>query len=473
MYAGDTIAAIATPAGQGGVGIVRLSGPRCAEIAAALFSRRQKGAGWISHRLYYGHVVDAAGKAIDTGFAVLMGRPRSYTGEDVLELHCHGSPVALRRVLARALSCGARTAEKGEFTKRAFLNGRLDLAQAEAVIEMVRARTDVGAALAVQQLSGRLSEHLTGLRSQLIHVKALLEAQIDFSEEDFEVDPAELALLLDSSMNSIKGLIGTYRQGKLIRDGLRVAIVGKPNVGKSSLMNALLGEERAIVTPAPGTTRDSIDETADFGGFPVVLSDTAGLREQDRADMIERLGMNRTAIKISEADLLLTVIDASSPPDAADYAVMAATRGVPRIVVLNKIDLETRFSQADLASLADTSFAPDPTGAQRVANHTVVRVSAKERLGLAELRDAVLAYATDGASLEGSGPVLTNLRHYDALTKAFEGLRLSRQSIRNGQPADIVAVDVQDAIDHIGAVTGAITNEEILDRIFSEFCVGK
>ncbi len=449
-----------------------LSGPLCAQIAAALFSRRQEGADWISHRLYYGRVVDAAGKAIDTGFAVFMRRPRSYTGEDVLELHCHGSPVALRRVLARALGCGARTAEKGEFTRRAFLNGRLDLVQAEAVIEMVRARTDVGAALAAQQLSGRLSEHLTALRSQLIRVKALLEAQIDFSEEDFEVDSTELAALLDSSMISIKSLICTYRQGRLVRDGLRVAIIGKPNVGKSSLMNALLGEERAIVTSAPGTTRDSIDETADFGGLPVVLSDTAGLREQDQADMIERLGMNRTAIKISEADLLLTVIDASSPPDAADYSVLASTRGVPQIIVLNKIDLDTRFSSADLASLAGTSMAPG-SGGQCVRNGSVVRVSAKERIGLTELREAVVAHATDGASLEGSGPVLTNLRHYDVLTKAFEGLRLSRQSIRDGQPADIVAVDVQDAIDHIGAVTGAITSEEILDRIFSEFCVGK
>lgn len=474
MYADDTIAAIATPAGQGGVGIVRVSGPLCAEIAATLFSRRRNSADWISHHLYYGQVVDADGEAIDTGFAVLMRRPRSYTGEDVLELHCHGSPVALGRVLARVLSCGVRLAEKGEFTKRAFLNGRLDLAQAEAVIEMVRARTDAGAALAVQQLSGRLSEHLAELRSQLIRVKVLLEAQIDFSDEDFELDSTELVAVLDSSMFSIKSLIDTYRHGKLIRDGLRVVIVGKPNVGKSSLLNALLGEERVIVTPVPGTTRDSIDETADFDGLPVVLSDTAGLRQEDQVDMIERLGMRRTASKIAEADLLLTVLDTSRPLDTADLAVLDATRGVPQVIVLNKIDLDTKFSPADLVPITTCPTVASPTVASHtVARQSVVRVSATAGIGLAELRHAVVSCATGGADFRGSGPVLTNLRHHDALTKASVSLRLARQSIADGQPPDIVAVDVQDAIDHIGAVTGVITNEEILDRIFSEFCIGK
>jgi tRNA modification GTPase len=463
MYADDTIAAVATPAGQGGVGIVRVSGPLCAQIAAAVFSGRRDSGDWMSHRLYYGQVVDRDGEAIDTGFAVLMRRPRSYTGEDVLELHCHGSPVALRRVLARVLSCGARSAEKGEFTKRAFLNGRLDLAQAEAVIEMVRARTDAGAALAIQQLSGRLSDHLAELRLQLIRVKALLEVQIDFSDEDFEVDSADLISVLDSSIISIKSLINTYRHGKLIRDGLRVVIVGKPNVGKSSLLNALLGEDRAIVTPLPGTTRDSIDETASFDGLPVVLSDTAGFRDEDQADTVERLGIRRTSAKMAEADLLLTVLDTSRPLDSGDTAVLAATRGVPQVIVLNKVDLEMKFSAEDARTIAGA----------HAADQSVVRISATHGIGLAELRHAVVTCANGGIDLPENGPVLTNLRHRDALTKASVSLQLARQSIADGQPPEIVAVDVQDAIDSIAAVTGAITDEEILDRVFSEFCIGK
>ena len=467
MYADDTIAAIATPMGPGGVGIVRLSGPLCAAIAAEVFSRQRRtkersskdGAEeWVSHHLYSGAIVDGAGNALDSGLAVFMRRPRSYTGEDVLELHCHGSPVGLRRVLARVLSCGARAAEKGEFTKRAFLNGRLDLAQAEAVIEMVRARTDAGATVAAQQLSGRLSEHLTALRARLIDLRALLEAQIDFSEEDFHIDTAELVATLDDCTAAIRELLDTYRHGKLIRDGLRVAIIGKPNVGKSSLLNALLGEERAIVTPLAGTTRDSIDETADFDGLPVVLSDTAGLRAHDDAELVERLGMQRTQAKVAEADMVLTVLDASQPLDHADHQVLETAGGMRQIIVLNKIDLDPKAS-------LDT---------EAIANgHAVVCVSATQRLGLAELRRAVVVEATGETMLCGNLPVLTNVRHHDALAKASKSLQLARQSLLEARPADLVAVDVQNAVDDIATVTGAITTEDVLDRIFAEFCIGK
>ena len=296
-----------------------------------------------------------------------MRAPRSYTGEDVLELHCHGSPVGLRRVLACALRNGARLAEPGEFTKRAFLNGRIDLTQAEAVIDMVRARTSAGAVLAAEQLSGRLSDYLSELRGQVIRLKALLEAQIDFSEEDFDVGGGELLTAVAECIAPIEKLLDSYQHGKIMRDGVRVAIIGKPNVGKSSLLNALLGEERAIVTPIAGTTRDAIDELVDFDGVPVVLSDTAGLRDADEAETVERIGMQRTTSRIAGAQLLLTVLDASRPLDAQDDAVLRAHAAAAQVIVLNKIDLPCVTAEADVQRVCDT--------------HPVVSVSAQQLSG--------------------------------------------------------------------------------------------
>lgn len=459
MYADDTIAAIATASGSGGIGIVRASGPLAGAIGASVFVAPRQAEEWTSHHLYYGSVVDAGGTVIDQGLAVLMRGPRSYTGEDVLEVHCHGSPVVLRRVLARVLECGARLAEPGEFTKRAFLNGRLDLTQAEAVLEMVRARTEAGAQLAAAQLCGQLSHRLGTLRSVLIGIKALLEAQIDFAEEDFEVDAGELLRAADRCQVTINDLLSTYKHGLLIREGLRVPIIGKPNVGKSSLLNALLGEERAIVTPTAGTTRDAIDESADFGGIPVVLSDTAGLRATRDADVVEQVGMQRTAARIADADVLLTVLDSSQPLDERDYAVLQAAGEIPQVVVLNKADLPSVLSPTHLESWT--------------AEHPVVVVSATRRVGLDAVRRLVVEHVPDGKWDDPSRPVLTNLRHVDALQKAARSLSLARQAVEEQRPADLVAVDVQDAIDHVASVTGAISSEDVLDRIFSEFCIGK
>jgi tRNA modification GTPase len=459
MYAAHTIAAVATPAGSGGIGIVRLSGPLTARIAGSVFARSHDNGAWISHHLYHGRVVGADGGVLDHALAVFMRAPHSYTGEDVLELHCHGSPAVLRRVLARVLSCGARLADRGEFTKRAFLNGRIDLAQAEAVADLVRAGTPAAADIALQQLSGALSQSLQQVRSRLIHVKALLEAQIDFSEEDISVNATDIAHSIGDCNSCINRLVDTYKYGRVMREGLRVAIIGKPNVGKSSLLNALLGQDRAIVTPLAGTTRDSIEESADFDGIPVVLSDTAGLRDPSHADPVERLGIERTVRTIQESDLLLAVLDGSRPLDAEDACVLTADAGHRAIIVLNKIDLPAGFAEPQLLELA--------------RGRRTVRVSATEQLGLAELRHAVVEEMIDGAELERTGPVLTNVRHLDALTKACESIALALQSIHDGRPPDIVAVDVQDALDHIGSITGAVTTEDVLDRIFSEFCIGK
>lgn len=459
MYADVTIAAIATPPGAGGVGIVRVSGALATQIANAVFARSHMAERWDSHHLYYGRILDPVGEVLDEGLGVVMRAPHSYTGEDVLELHCHGSPIVLRLVLARVLACGARLAEPGEFTKRAFLNGRLDLAQAEAVIDLIRARTDAGATLAARQLCGRLSAHVDALRTQLIHLKALLEAQVDFSEEDVEVGKDDLLAITNDCLVSVGHLSDTYVRGRLVREGVRVVIVGKPNVGKSSLLNALLGEERAIVTPIPGTTRDTIDEVADFEGIPAVVSDTAGLRDPDRADPVERVGMQRTAAKVAEAQILLTVLDASQPLDADDRNALQAGSGAPQVIVLNKIDLPMRMSEPDVRASTN--------------GHPLVRVSAKESIGLEELRRCVVTQATCGIAAANERPVITSVRHADALTKAAHSLELAKQSIHERRSPELVAVDIQDAIDHVDSITGTITSEEVLDRIFNEFCIGK
>lgn len=450
MYADDTIAAIATPPGPGGIGIIRVSGGGAESIANRVFARRGTKP-WETHRLYHGQVLDVEGTPLDDGMAVLMRAPRSYTGEDVLELHCHGSAVVLRRVLDTILSLGARSAVAGEFSQRAFLNGKLDLAQVEAVLALVQARTPESAAQAADQLFGHLSRHLDALRERLIRIKAHLEVQIDFADEATDQDEADITQAVESIRQDIESLLRTYERGKLLREGVRVVIVGRPNVGKSSLLNALLGEERAIVAPSPGTTRDVIEEHADFGGVQVVISDTAGLREDP--DHIERLGIDRARRVAQTADVLLVVFDGSIPPGP-----MPDLFDVDRaVVILNKIDLPSAWDQAAVRAVAD--------------RWPVVCTSAKEGRGLDEVRRAVVD-AVGSLSSDGL-PALISARQRAALSAALECLNDALAGVRRMLPADLIAVDVQGALDHIGAVTGAITSEDVLDRIFSEFCIGK
>jgi tRNA modification GTPase len=450
MYEADTIAAIATPPGPGGIGVVRVSGPAAERLAGESFRRRRPGA-WQTHRLYHGRIIDGDGAAIDDGLAVLMRAPRSYTGEDVLELHCHGSPILLRRVLHALMQRGARPARAGEFTKRAFLNGKLDLAQAEAVAELVRARTSDSASVAADHLFGHLSAHLTALREQLIAIKARLEASIDFSDSDVVIDLGDLLAPLDSAAGEVAALRRTYARGRLLREGLRVAIIGLPNVGKSSLLNALLGAERAIVTAVPGTTRDVLEDCADFDGVPVILFDTAGLREA--ADEAERIGVDRAQRVAAGADLVLVVLDTARALDA-QRALLDRDAAV---VVLNKIDLPSVWSAAELAAVE--------------AQHRCVRVSATVPLGLDALRQAV----TERASGQWSDnlPTLTSARQHDALVEVEACLTGARAALRDGLPADLIAVDVQLALDHIGTVTGLVTSEDVLDAVFRDFCIGK
>jgi len=449
MYDPDTIAAIATPPGPGGIGVVRVSGPRAEALAGHVFQRRGAGP-WQTHRLYHGRIIAADGTPIDDGLAVLMRAPRSYTGEDVLELHCHGSPVLLQRVLQSVLGRGARAARAGEFTQRAFLNGKLDLAQAEAVVELVRARTPDAAQAAAEQLFGGLSAHLTALRETLVRAKAHLEARIDFSDEELDLDDAALLPELETARAGVAELLRTYERGRLLRDGLRVAITGLPNAGKSSLLNALLGAERAIVTAEPGTTRDVIEASLDIDGVPVVLYDTAGLR--DGSDEAERLGVDRARTVAAGADVVLVVLDTARALAPQRRLLV----GEP-LAVLNKIDLPTAWSAAELGAIA--------------GDHPAVRVSATVPLGLDDLRQAIAQRAA--VAWSDHLPTLTSARQYDSLAKAERSLANAIDALRRGVPPDLVAVDVQAALEHVGAVTGIVTSEDILDAVFREFCIGK
>lgn len=450
MYVEDTIAAIATPPGSGGIGVIRVSGPAAEAIAGRVFKRTNTGR-WETHRLYTGKVVDLQGRLLDEALGVLMRGPRSYTGEDVVEIHCHGSPIVLHQVLATVLHVGARPAAAGEFTKRAFLNGRMDLTQAEAVLDLIRARTAGGAEQAADQLTGHLSQYLDDLRQQLLRAKGVLEVQIDFSEEEVEFDPSTTAGLIRSVLNHVDALRRTYDRGRLLREGIQVAITGRPNAGKSSLLNALLGTERAIVTALPGTTRDVIEEAIDIAGVPVVLRDTAGLRET--FDEVERIGVERAREVARTADLVLHVIDTSmhvniSPDDIINDKT---------ILVLNKIDLPRVRSLEDSLST--------------VAPRCTVEVSATQGAGLDALRRALVT-APDERPSDGT-PILTSARQLHVLESIEDCLRSAAEGLERGIPVDLVAVDVQAALEHIASITGAITNEDVLDVIFREFCIGK
>lgn len=452
MYVADTIAAIATAAGRAAIGILRVSGPDAAPIVERVFRPIRLGP-WKSHRLRRGSFLAVDGKSLDEGVAIFMQAPHSYTGEDVIELHTHGNPLILRALLEAVCAAGARAADAGEFTRRAFLNGKLDLAQAEAVADLIDARTIETASIAASQLEGRLSAELAALRKGLMRAKALLEVQIDFADEDIELDQAQVLTVFDAALAQMATLVSSYRRGRLYREGVRVAIAGEPNVGKSSLLNALLGEERAIVTPVPGTTRDSIEEAVDFAGIPVILTDTAGLRTTD--DPVEEIGVARARAIASGADVLLVVLDVAQP--AQSSAALSEIANLRRVYVLNKSDLAPRWTPAQIEQLRREG--------------PVVFTSAKTGAGLDALRRAVTECLAEAPS-EGS-PVLTRARQHDALRKAAECLGHARSGLVSRLPPDLIAVDVQAALDHLASLTGSVSSDDILDLIFAEFCIGK
>ena len=455
----DTIAAVATPPGEGGIGIVRLSGSAAIAIAAKIF-RPRRGPDFTagsSHTLRLGVIVDPeSGETVDEVLASIMRGPRSYTAEDVVEINCHGGALAVARVLQLLLRNGARLAEPGEFTRRAFLNGRLDLAQAEAVLDIIRARSNQGLTAAMGQLQGRLSQAIKAINDLLTGTLAAIEASLDFPEDVDEINTAQLENLR-RGREEIAKLLSTWETGRLLGQGIKIAIIGRPNVGKSSLLNALLQQERAIVSQVPGTTRDTIEAAMLLGGFACNLVDTAGLRET--ADALESIGVARTKQAVAEADLVLLVVDLSTGILPEDKEILAALSTKPVLIVGNKVDLADDGGDR----LADFAGAIPR-----------VKVSARNGSGLDALARQVRELITGGKAVSaGDQPIITRARHYNALQQGREHLEEAIAAWERGLPADLIAIDLWAAISSLGEITGATAREDLVDRIFSEFCIGK
>lgn len=447
----DTIAAIATAPGEAGIGVVRLSGPDSLAVARRLFEPSAAECAFESHRLYHGYIVDG-GERVDEVLVAFMQAPRSYTAEDVVEIHGHGGPTPLERILHLTVREGGRLANPGEFTLRAFLNGRLDLAQAEAVADVIQARSDASLRLAVNQLSGRLSDAVDETRRKILGVLAQLEANIDFSEDD--VPPAAhepMLATLSSARDDLCRLLAAADEGILYRRGARVAIVGRPNAGKSSLLNALLRANRAIVTPVAGTTRDTIEEAVSLGGLPVVLIDTAGIA--DSADPVERIGVERSRQAIEQADLVLFVYDAAAGWTPEDGAVFDGLPACPRLLAANKRDL-----------LA-------PNARPQSGRGEAMLVSAVSGEGLPQLETAMRHLLVPNSASDDV--LVNNLRHKTLLEDADKHLQDALQSVREQRAADFICIDLRAALSALGAITGTEVSESLLDEIFSRFCIGK
>ena len=454
----DTIAAIATPAGAGAIGILRLSGPQAADIAAAVFRPLGKG-GLLDHpvrTLVYGDLLDGEGEPIDRVLCTYSRGPSSYTGEDTAELHCHGSPMVLTLGLEALFAQGARQAGPGEFTQRAFLNGRLDLAQAEAVADLLDAQSREGARHAAGQLSGALSRRVGEIYSALVDLMAHFHAVLDYPDED--IDPftqEQLARDLTRQETALERLLATYRRGRQLSRGVRCAIVGRPNAGKSSLLNALVGYERAIVTDIPGTTRDTVEETVELGGVPLRLIDTAGLRESE--DPIEQLGVERSRAAMEEAELILVLVDRSAPVTEEDGDLLARARTLaPTILVRTKGDLPAaRDPFVNLETLP-----------------LVATISTRTGEGLDDLA-RVIASVFPRDTGAAYGELLTNARQAQAAQRALEGVRRAREALELGVTPDALLTDVEEALSALGELTGQSVSEDITARIFQRFCVGK
>jgi len=453
----DTISAIATAQGEGGIGIVRVSGRKALPIAAKIFVPvgKEKTVDFKSYAMHYGKIIDN-GKIIDEVILSVMRKPRSYTREDVVEINCHGGILALRQVLDLTLKSGARLASPGEFTRRAFLNGRIDLAQAEAVIDIIRAKTDSALKVSLGQLSGGLSKEINKIRKELLDILAALEASIDFPDELIQKRQTSEMLrgfsAIEAQLNKL--LEGALR-GRILREGIHVVICGKPNVGKSSLLNILLKKERAIVTPVAGTTRDTIEEMLDIKGIPVKIVDTAGILKP--RDLIEKKAVQRSREQIKLADLVIILFDAGSKLDSGDRKLIKEVRNKPAIAVINKIDLKSRIEKGQINS----------------AFHNVVEICAKSAKNISLLEDALCGFVYQGKLPGPEFTLVSNLRHERALKSARKLINQARAALTGRLPPEFIAQNLKDACVYLDQILGRSFSEDLLERIFTDFCIGK
>ncbi len=460
MQQSDTISAIATAQGEGGIGIIRISGERAIAVADTVFraASGRKLANYETQRAVFGHIVEADGEIVDEAMVLLMRAPHSYTKEDVVELQCHGGMMPLRKTLALTWQAGARAAERGEFTKRAFLNGRLDLAQAQAVMDVISAKTEKSLKMATGHLAGHFSAGIKGMRHDILGQIAHLEAAIDFPEEEVDdVVTDEVERNVVDVRNKIRKLLKTARTGRILREGLMTAIVGKPNVGKSSLLNALLREERAIVTDIPGTTRDSIEEYANIGGVPLRIIDTAGIRATD--DVVEKIGVDKARAYVDAADLILAIFDGSRELSAEDEEILDLIAGKDALVLLNKTDLAPVLTVEKLAERTKAS---------------VIAIATVTEHGLDNLAEAIAKKVYDSGLDSGNeGSFLSDERQAEILRQADEHLAAALRTIGAGLGLDFISIDLRSAWEKLGELTGETVGEDIINEIFSKFCIGK
>lgn len=454
----DTIAAIATGLGENGISIIRISGSNALKILMNIFidKKHEKITAFKSYTMKYGFIVDSEGELIDEVIVSYMKGPRSYTAEDVVEVNCHGGIISTNKILEEIIKSGSRLAEPGEFTKRAFLNGRIDLSQAEAVMDIIQAKTEVSMKSAMAQAEGVLSEKITTMRNRILEVIANIEATVDYPEEDLEEITSERGSeWLKVMVEELASLLNSAKEGKIIREGLNTVIVGKPNVGKSSLLNALLMENRAIVTEIAGTTRDVIEEYINMGGIPVKIVDTAGIRETD--DLVEQIGVKKSIEKIEAADLIILMLDSSRALDDEDMEIIKYIEDKKYIVLLNKSDLKAEINNSDLKSL-NAKY--------------MINISAKTGFNIEALKSAIVELFFSG-EVAFKNIMITNSRHRDAILRAKLSCDAGLLALKNTGAIDMATIDIKSAWSALGEITGDTLSEDIIDKIFSKFCIGK
>ncbi|UCH22966.1 MAG: tRNA uridine-5-carboxymethylaminomethyl(34) synthesis GTPase MnmE [Deltaproteobacteria bacterium] len=472
----STIAAIATPPGSGGIGVIKISGPGSLPIADAIFKRTHSNSNHLSdqtslqrnespvsfksHMLYYGHIVNPDnGRMIDEVLLTSMKAPRTYTREDVVEIQSHAGSVGLRAIMELVLRQGARLAEPGEFTKRAFLNGRIDLTQAEAVIDVINAKTDTALNMAATQLNGQMKAGIESMRNWLTEILAEIEAAIDFPDDVGEIVDVKktIRVIQQGVVQPLNDLIKQYDSASILRDGIKLSVVGRPNVGKSSLLNRLVQKDRAIVTSIPGTTRDLIEETFNINGIPIVITDTAGLHETN--DPIEVIGINKAHESIENADLILFMIDCSHPLTPADRQIYEKYQNRKMILIINKIDLIKDGAEFEIPAAWKTA--------------TTVRISVLYDIGINDLKDRIEHLALNGIEYNLEALIIPNIRHKLALEESLKALSAATQAISENRPLELIALDIKEAIDRLGDIIGVNVREDVIDQIFSRFCIGK